>query len=283
MRRGHDCAFQHASERLKRNRQVVLAAVRQDARHLADALDARMRDDEEIVLAAVSQNGGVLQYASERLKSEKDFVMKAVCHSTKGTSDSEDPTRLVFAYISEDFKTDREVVLAAVRRTGMALKFAPKDFQNDREIVLAAVSEDGRAFQYASQQLKEEKDFVLQAVGKNGRAFAYVSEYFKDDSEVALEAVSNRGGAVEFFGDRLKGDARVMLAALVLEKYGTHGFAFKFASDGLKEDPEFVKEALRRQPSIWFDIPKESELRKDEEIIAVRKIQQAGASPQLLQ
>ena len=57
----------------------------------------------ESVLAAVTENGAALEYASLELRA------------------------------------DREIVLAAVTKNGAALKFASAEMQADREIALAAV------------------------------------------------------------------------------------------------------------------------------------------------
>jgi predicted RNA-binding protein (virulence factor B family) len=58
-----------------------------------------LRKDREIVLAAVQQNGYVLEYADE------------------------------------SFKKDKEVVLAAVQQNGNALKYADESLQNDPDIL----------------------------------------------------------------------------------------------------------------------------------------------------
>ena len=72
------------------------------------------------VLAAVTQNGYALQYASETLKN------------------------------------DREIVLAALTRNVRALNYASETLKDDRDIVLAAVTQDGRALKYASDTLKDD-------------------------------------------------------------------------------------------------------------------------------
>jgi len=51
--------------------------------------------------------------------------------------------------VPEALRADREVVLAAVRQNGMALRFASAALQADREVVLAAVEQDGSALRHA--------------------------------------------------------------------------------------------------------------------------------------
>ncbi len=40
---------------------------------------------------------------------------------------------------------NKEIVLAAVKKTGLALEFASENLKNDKEVVIAAVKQDGNA------------------------------------------------------------------------------------------------------------------------------------------
>ena len=58
--------------------------------------------------------------------------------------------------------SDREDVLAAVRRKGYELEYASAELRADREVVLAAVQrEGGSALQHASPELKLDPKVVL--------------------------------------------------------------------------------------------------------------------------
>eukprot|EP00971_Amphidinium_carterae_P068617 1358659-Amphidinium_carterae.1 len=46
-------------------------------------------------------------------------------------------------------QADRDIVLAAVQRQGLALKYAGDSCKSDREVALAAVRHSGRALEYA--------------------------------------------------------------------------------------------------------------------------------------
>lgn len=78
------------------------------------------RDDFDVVMAAVSQNGLALRYASARLKNQRD------------------------------------IVLAAVSQVGLALYHASVALQGERDIVMAAVSQLPAALMYASTELQNE-------------------------------------------------------------------------------------------------------------------------------
>ena len=87
-----------------------------------------VNSNKSAVLAAVTQNGRALRYASEPLKG------------------------------------DHEIVLAAVTQKGWALRYASEPLKDDREIVLAAVTQEGSALYYASERLKN--DNILQRLVK---------------------------------------------------------------------------------------------------------------------
>jgi hypothetical protein len=109
----------------------------------------------EVVGAAVYPF--TLQYAPKKLREDKDVVLAAVKKNGRA---------LEFA--SKELRADPEVVSAAVRQDGCALQCASKELQGDREIVLAAVSESNWALEYASKELQEDRDdFLLDAVECN--------------------------------------------------------------------------------------------------------------------
>jgi len=81
-----------------------------------------------VVLAAVTQNGRALKYASEELKGDREVVLLAV------TQDG-----FMLYHASEELKRDREVVLAALAQHELALDFVSAELlelQEDREVLL---------------------------------------------------------------------------------------------------------------------------------------------------
>jgi hypothetical protein len=115
--------------------------------------------------------------------------------------------------ISEQFRDDKQVVLAAVRCYGDTLKDASENFRADREVVLAAVHQDGWALKYASKDLRADREVVLAAVKQYGVVLRYASEDLRADHDVALAAVHQNGWALQFVSADLRVNGDVMLAA----------------------------------------------------------------------
>ena len=114
--------------------------------------DKNLRDNKELILEAVRDNGFSLEYASDQLKN------------------------------------DREVVETAVKQNGDALKYASDQLKNDREVVETAVKQNGDALKYASELLKNDHEIVKTALRYRHANFVYVGKKLKED-ETALKSI----------------------------------------------------------------------------------------------
>jgi predicted RNA-binding protein (virulence factor B family) len=198
---------------------------------LAEASES-LRADKEVVLAAVSQNGEELEFASKELQSDREVILTAVKNSSIFGS--------AFEYASEELKSDREFILEAVKRDGRALKYASEELRSDREIVLEAIKFDLYTLAYASKKLMSDRSFILEAVKNDGWALKYASEELRSDREIIFEAVKSKGRALEHASEGLKSDREI-----VLEAVKSYGRALQYASEELRSDREIVLEAIK--------------------------------------
>ena len=72
--------LQHASARIKRNREIVFKAISIESYSLQYASDD-LKGDRDVVLAAITKDGFALSYASEDLQNDQSLVMIAVSSS----------------------------------------------------------------------------------------------------------------------------------------------------------------------------------------------------------
>jgi hypothetical protein len=98
----------HASENLKKNREIVLAAVKQN--FFAFEFLEELNDHFEIVLEAVKQNGLVLKHAGEKMRDNREIVLEAL---------NQNP--LAFQYIGENIQKDEEII-SILLKTNTLLK-----------------------------------------------------------------------------------------------------------------------------------------------------------------
>ena len=172
-----------------------------DGLSLHHASDAQ-KNNPEIIMVAVRQNGHALQYASAELQKDREIVMTAVRQNGDALQ-----------YASAELQNDREIVMVAARQNGHALQYASAELQKDREIVMVAVRQNGFMLMYASDRLKNDREIVMTAVRENGYALPFASDRLKNDKEIVLEAVRQEGRALQFASDELQHDKDVVLAA----------------------------------------------------------------------
>jgi transposase len=170
------------------------------------------------------------QVMRKALRSDREIVLAALRKN-----------RWVLEHVAEKFKVDREIVLAAVKQWGLALEYAAKSLQSDREIVLAAVKKNGNALEHAAEKLKADREIVLAALNQNGTALKYAAEKFKADREIVLAAVKQWGIALEYAAKSLQSDREIVLSAV-----NQTGIALKYAAEKLKADREIVLAAVRQ-------------------------------------
>ena len=158
--------FEYISERLRNNKEIIMECIKilqlskEKYNNILRFVSEIHRNDKEIVLPLVGMNGSDLQYVSEDLITDKDVVYAAI---------NNDST--VFMDADELFFEDREFILLCLNTNGYDEENYEKfledlidNFKDDKDIVLAAVKKCGNNIKYASNRLKNDKDVVLAAI-----------------------------------------------------------------------------------------------------------------------
>jgi len=213
--------FKNASAFLQSDKQVVMAAVKQDGGALEFA-SKKLKADKQVVMAAVKQNQWALKYASKGLKADKEVVMAAV--KQHGWA---------LTYASKELKANKEVVMAAVKKHRSSLKLASKELKANKEVAMEAVKHDPHALEYASKELKADKKLVIYAVKKDGSTLQYTSKELQADKEVVMAAVKQYGLALQYASKELQADKDIVIAAAI--KSIT---ALKYASIKMQKDSD---------------------------------------------
>lgn len=212
--------FMHVSRRLRGDRDVALAGVRNDARAFRQAL-APATDDDEVVLTAIGahSNGycsrrcprtlsslesttqierpSEIQYASARIKN--DCIIGMACVRADDA---------VFDLLGEVPRSDREIVSHAVSEDPLALALVSgpdPEVYDDFDIMLTAVTHSLSSFdpemasvppplKYASDRLRRDRVLVKAALQNNFRNWDYVAVELQVDPEMK-EFVRQLGSA----------------------------------------------------------------------------------------
>mmetsp|Transcript_101310 Transcript_101310/g.180062 ORF Transcript_101310/g.180062 Transcript_101310/m.180062 type:complete len:380 (-) Transcript_101310:185-1324(-) len=162
-----------------------------------------MKADIEIVLAAVTQQGRMIQYASEELQDSAEVISAAL---------EQEGSALEFAGAAH--RSNRSIVLQAVKQNGLALRYASGGLSSDHEIVAAAINENGSALQFAGDQLRSDLRIVLAAVQRCGCAWQWAQGDAREDRGIVLAAVASDASVISLLPQNYGMDLEVMLTAL---------------------------------------------------------------------
>ena len=216
----------------------------------------------EKAIRKVSLKGEQLKNLDDKLKSNKEIVLAAVKQDGRS-----------LRYASEELKADKVFVLEVVKLQGLSLSDIAANLKGNKEIILAAVKQYGSALDYASENLKNDKEVVLAAVKQNGNALEYASENLKSNKEVVLAAVKQIGDALEYASENLKNDKEVILAAVK-----QNGDALFYASKELQADKQLVLEVFKSKGEFfnWHVLDHVSENLKNDKEVVLAAVKQSG-------
>lgn len=222
-----------ASEKLRADRELVLAAVRTSGRALQFAAE-ELRAERSIVHAALATSVSAIQYASAECHNDPEIMHLAGSrwHTNFGTQamrigkeyDFTKPS--IYGFASEALLSDRSFVLEAVRFHPGSLQWVAAELRADREVALAALTcrskpcppQDfchvaARAYPHVDAALRADRDFVLEVVSANGRLLSEAGPIFRTDRAVVLAAVAETAVALTYASNLLRQDRGFLLAA----------------------------------------------------------------------
>jgi hypothetical protein len=249
-------ALETLSEEFKKDRDVVLEAIKTSGMGGLQYADKSFYKDRDLILIAVKKNGRCLNRADENLKKDREIVFAALENDGDALGDAHDT-----------LKKDKEIVLVAVKNSGWALQHADENLKKDRDIVIEAVKQTGTAIEYAHPDLKKDKEIALMAIKVDGAALEYLDESFKNDRDFVLKAVSTNDmqSALQHAAENFKKDKEIVKAAVAANYY-----AFDHADKTLIEDKEFIKSLMMNEKgsNVLTSLSKsKAKLAEDKEII----------------
>lgn len=135
---------------LRGDREIVLEAIKNayDFDYSLQYAADNLKKDREVVLAAVKKNGSNIRFADDTLKKDREIVLTALKNSE------------VLFFVDASLKADREIVLEAIKGgCGEELESADDSLKKDADFVLSAVKIDGLALKFADDSLKKDPEF----------------------------------------------------------------------------------------------------------------------------
>jgi hypothetical protein len=93
----------------------------------------------------------------------------------------------IYIYISENFKNDEELLLAALKTDNCAFICASDKLRNNKNIILKVIEKDNSLFKYVSNELQNDKEIILTAVENNYTVLKNLSNKLKEDKEFLIK------------------------------------------------------------------------------------------------
>lgn len=149
--------LENDSEEQRKDRNHVLAAVKQDGRGLQYAAP-ELRGNKEIVLAATTKLGRCFKWASNELKSDREFVLQVMKQDANSGW-------WAFEYASDDVRGDAEVALAAISQNGMAMTKCMPKLLRDGQFLFEAVKAC-KTMEYVPDEWRGNHEWYVNAVEK---------------------------------------------------------------------------------------------------------------------
>jgi hypothetical protein len=286
----------------------VLSLVAQSGWELQFASE-ELRGDRDVVLAAIAKDAYSIHFASQEFKHDAAIIAstKLLRPPTYNTAKADigDPVpgfvndrrylylashnySLTLDFASDELKDDEQFVRMIANFTWCrTAEFMSPRLRNNKHVMLTMLCRDNCSFQYASDALKRNPGFVLFGLAQgnwsmyddvpnelkgdeafveaaftiNGLAIEFGTDGDRADRKLAAIAVESNPSAFEYINDELRADRNIALIAVSRD-----GRALQHAPPALKADKEIVLAAVSSNgDAIQFASP---ELQKDLDVIS---------------
>ena len=286
----------------------VLQEPRRHDRNSTSALSLAcedLRNDFEIVLAAVEQDPASLRFASASMVSNEGIVLAAI-HATCEESCLSCEKHFPLRYASQDLRRDSDLVLEATlhgerfcgdHNLHAALRYAATELRSDVDFALQALVSScypWKVWKELSSQCRRNEAVALAAItemrgywkefghsvemrGNWEPGCAMVDEIaftFNDEPKIMFEVLQLNGALLSWAADSIRNNKTVVLAALEASK-DCSNIIFINASSRLRNDKAVVLAAVRKS---WRAIEYVSaRLQDDREVLVAALALEVGA------
>ena len=166
-------------DHLRENADFIVKCLQEGAGPaLLKYVDPDLLEDFEFALRAAKAEPWAYQYFDKDVQNSRDILLVAVTRNGG-----------VIQFAPKQFLSDRELAIATVRSAGWSLQFFDIAIRSDAQIVELAVQQDGIALRYAIEMFRDDKRLALLAVSKSGLALQDLSLRLRRDLDVILIAV----------------------------------------------------------------------------------------------
>ena len=144
-------SLRNESEEVRNNWDFWWSLLERDKRIYIEFAPKEFKDNEEFVIKALRDEADNIQYASYRLRNDKDVCL-AVLYENHN---------LLTGFEGEEIRNDYDFMAKLIREYNWEnIKFASDRLRNDKDFVRIALRQSGKAKDYIGSKLLEDKAFM---------------------------------------------------------------------------------------------------------------------------
>jgi tetratricopeptide (TPR) repeat protein len=209
-------------------------------------MSIELRSDYEFFMKAVQLDGRSLQYASEKIKSDKTIVIESI--KVKAGLANEN----AILYASDSLLNDRSFILEAIAVNGKIYKYLKNEFKNDKEIIINSIENNPSVYEYLDDIYKTNFDIAKKAISLNPYELSSAPNEIKNNKEIVICAIKKYPNSLEYASDSLKSDFEI--AKLVVMPNENHPYgkprAIRFISPDILLDELNFSHLIEINPKI---------------------------------
>jgi hypothetical protein len=151
---------------------------------------------------------------------------------------------------SPELKSDKDIVLKAVKCDGFTFNFVDTKFINDYDVVSETVKTNGYIYTQLHSSFRKKKEILYPAVNSCPSILQYplLSPYL-DDRNVFLQAVQGDGFAIKYGTLKIQNDKEIVIKAI------QNGLDFEKATIEMQNDKEIALEAVKKNYFVCGKLP----------------------------
>lgn len=240
------------------DRALLLTMVKSDGLAL-DFVSDELKNDKEFVYWATLENPAALEFASAAIKGDRGFVTDLIAKSPG-----------IFQYASEDVRSNRTVALSVINKKPEMVNYLAGPLIGDNELsALAMEISFGKLFPSSPEWIRSNKSAALVAVKHSPEGVCSIEGELKEDKEVALVALANdpKGETYRCLSEKLRADPELALMAVKKNFNNLLGRSYQKQSpvpESLKRDKPFALDVVREAGWLLKYFPEE--IRADKEV-----------------
>jgi hypothetical protein len=201
-------ALKYLPDRFRQDRNIVMAAVSQDGKAIEYAPEAFLMD-KELFLQALRTDAGIIRLLPAGLQADRDIFMTAIktAHAEAGRWDKTLVKEDILQFADKSILSDPEFAEEIVALSGSSIKYFSDDIRNTKAIGLKAVRNDWRTLEHLSKELRGDRDIVLLAMQQDIRALKFATKDLRADPVVILAGARKSERAMEYAAGMLPCDS----------------------------------------------------------------------------